>query len=158
MTQYIGIDVSKDHLDVSSLDGTTSFRAGNTEEGQSEVVTRLAALKPTLVVLEATGGFELDAVLALGGAKVPVAVVNPKQVRHFAKAMGILAKTDKIDARVLARFGEATKPEAQPIPDEETLALEALLLRRRQLVSMLAMERNRLRPSASPERWAPRPP
>jgi transposase len=144
VTQYIGIDVSKDHLDVSTQDGTTVFRLANNEEGQSDLTARLVALKPTLVVLEATGGFELDAVLALGAAKIPVAVVNPRQVRHFAKAVGISAKTDVIDARVLARFGEMTKPEPQSIPDEETLVLEALLLRRRQLVAMLATERNRL--------------
>jgi transposase len=144
VTQYIGIDVSKNHLDVATEDGTTSFRVANSEEGQGELLKRLTALSPKLVVLEATGGFELDVVLSLGSAQIPVAVVNPRQVRHFAKAIGILAKTDEIDARVLARFGATTKPEPQPIPDEETLELEALLLRRRQLVSMLAAERNRL--------------
>lgn len=144
MTQYIGIDVSKDHLDVSTEDGNTVFRVANNDVGQTDLQNRLNTLKPTLVVLEATGGFELDVVLMLGSSKIPVAVVNPRQVRHFAKALGIMAKTDDIDARVLARFGAATKPAPQPVPDDETLELEALLLRRRQLVAMLATERNRL--------------
>ena len=144
VTQYIGIDVSKEQLDVASEDGKIVFRVSNTEEGQSQLLQRLNETKPKLVVLEASGGFELDVVLALGSAKVPVAVVSPSQVRHYAKALGILAKTDVIDAHVIARFGAATKPEPQPIPDEETLELEALLLRRRQLVSMLAAEKNRL--------------
>lgn len=144
MTQYIGIDVSKDHLDVASEDGKTVFRVGNTEEGQAQLLQRLMEAKPKLVVLEASGGFELDVVLALGSAKLPVAVVSPSQVRHYAKALGILAKTDAIDANVIARFGAATTPTPQPVPDEETLELEALLLRRRQLVSMLATEKNRL--------------
>lgn len=141
---YIGIDVSKDHLDIATDDGQTLFRVKNTEEGQLEALARIQALGPTLVVLEATGGFELETVLLLGSNKVPVAVVNPRQVRDFAKALGILAKTDAIDARVLANFGAATKPQAQPVPDEQSLELETLLLRRRQLVSMLATERNRL--------------
>jgi transposase len=144
VTQYLGIDVSKDHLDVSTEDGKTTFRVSNNEHGQNDLLQRLTALSPTLVVLEATGGLELDVVLTLGTARIPTAVVNPRQVRHFAKAFGILAKTDDIDARVLARFGATTKPEPQPVPDDETLELEALLLRRRQLVSMLATERNRL--------------
>jgi transposase len=142
--RYVGIDVSKDHLDVATDDGKTSFRAPNDEAGQLEVLTRLKEVKPTLVVLEATGGFEFEIVLLLGSAKTPVAVVNPRQVRDFAKALGILAKTDAIDAHVLARFGAMTKPAAQPAPDEQALELETLLLRRRQLVTMLSAERNRL--------------
>lgn len=141
---YVGIDVSKDFLDVATDDGQLSFRVSNSEEGQLELVKRLREITPALVVLEATGGFELEVVLLLGSTKAPVAVVNPRQVRDFAKALGILAKTDAIDARVLARFAAMTKPEAQPLPDEQSLELEALLLRRRQLVSMLATERNRL--------------
>lgn len=144
MTQYIGIDVSKEHLDVASEDGKVVFRVSNTEEGQSQLLKRLLDVKPTVVVLEASGGFELDVVLVLGGARLPVAVVSPGQVRHYAKALGVLAKTDLIDANVIARFAAATKPEPQPVPDAETLELEALLLRRRQLISMLATEKNRL--------------
>jgi len=141
---YIGIDVSKTHLDIATDDGQTAFRVNNDEAGQLEALRRLKKLSPTLVVFEATGGFELELVLLLGTSKVPLAVVNPRQVRDFAKAFGILAKTDAIDARVLARFGAMAKPSPQPLPDEQSLALEALLLRRRQLVSMLAAERNRL--------------
>jgi transposase len=144
VTQYIGIDVSKEHLDVASEDGKTVFRVANTEEGQGQLLKKLIELKPKVVVLEASGGFELDVVLALGGAQLPVAVVSPRQVRHYAKALGVLAKTDLIDANVIARFAAATKPEPQPVPDDETLELEALLLRRRQLISMLAAEKNRL--------------
>lgn len=144
MAQYIGIDVSKDHLDVASEDGKSAFRVSNTEAGQADLLKKLVELKPKVVILEASGGYELDVVLVLGSAKLPVAVVSPAQVRHYAKALGILAKTDAIDANVIARFGAATKPEPQPVPDDETLELEALLLRRRQLVSMLASEKNRL--------------
>jgi transposase len=142
--RYIGIDVSKSHLDVATDDGQTAFRVNNDEAGQLEALRRLQELAPTLVVLEATGGFELEFVILLGTNKVPLAVVNPRQVRNFAKAFGILAKTDAIDARVLARFGATAKPEPQPLPDAQSLELEAFLLRRRQLVSMLAAERNRL--------------
>lgn len=141
---YVGIDVSKDHLDVATDDGKTTFRVTNDEVGQQQLLTRLLELKPALVVLEATGGYELEVVLQLGSGKAPVAVVNARQVRDFARALGILAKTDGIDALVLARFGAMTKPKAQPVPDEQTLELESMLLRRRQLVSMLATERNRL--------------
>ena len=141
---YIGVDVSKSHLDIASEDGQTAFRVDNDEAGQLEALSRLKELTPALVVLEATGGFELEIVLLLGTNKVPVAVVNPRQVRDFARAFGILAKTDAIDARVLARFGATAKPEPQPLPDEQSLELETLVLRRRQLVGMLASERNRL--------------
>jgi transposase len=141
---YIGIDVSKDHLDIASDDGQTLFQVRNNEEGQLEALARIQSLSPALVVLEATGAFELEMVLLLGSSQVPAAVVNPRQVRDFAKAFGILAKTDAIDARVLARFGATTQPQPQPVPDEQSLELETLLLRRRQLVLMLATERNRL--------------
>jgi transposase len=141
---FIGIDVSKSHLDIATEDGQTALRVQNDEAGQLDALSRIQALAPALVVLEATGGFELEIVLLLGSHKLPVAVVNPRQVRDFAKAFGILAKTDAIDARVLAHFGATTQPEPQPVPDEQSLELETLLLRRRQLVSMLATERNRL--------------
>jgi transposase len=141
---YIGIDVSKTHLDIATDDGQTKLRVSNDETGQLEGLTRIRELSPTLVVLEATGGMELEIAVLLGTSKVPMAVVNPRQVRDFARAFGILAKTDTIDAHVLARFGATTKPQPQPLPDEQSLELEALLLRRRQLVSMLATERNRL--------------
>jgi transposase len=141
---YIGIDVSKTQLDFASEDGKTVFRVPNDEAGQLDALGRLRTLSPTLVVLEATGGFELEIVILLGTSKIPVAVVNPRQVRDFAKAFGIAAKTDAIDAQVLARFGAVVRPEPQPLPAPQSLELEALLLRRRQLVSMIATERTRL--------------
>lgn len=145
MTQpYVGIDVSKEHLDIATDDSKTTFRVSNNEAGQQDALARIVALDPKLVVLEATGGFEIELVLLLGSAKVPTVIVNPRQVRDFAKGLNIRAKTDAIDAHVLARFGAMTKPEPQPVPDEDAMELEILLLRRRQLISMLAMEKNRL--------------
>lgn len=144
MTPYFGIDVSKDHLDVASEDGKTCFRVSNTEEGQAQLLQRLSEAPPKLVVLEARGGIELDVVLALASAKVPVAVVSSKQVRHFTEALGIPVKADASDASIIARFGAATKLEPQSTPAEEAVDLEAFLLRRRQLSSMLATEKSRL--------------
>jgi transposase len=153
---YIGIDVSKEHLDVASLDGKLSGRWTNDELGLAELTKKLVELGPELVVMEATGGFELEVTLALAAAKVPLAVVNPRQVRDFAKALGYLAKTDKLDARVIAEFGAATKPSADPLPDVQAIELEALLTRRRQLVGMIASEKNRLASLFGPakESWA----
>jgi transposase len=141
---YVGIDVSKDHLDVASEDGAWEARFSNDEQGHGELASRLAEVGPTLVVMEATGNHQLELSLVLAAAKVPLAVVNPRQVRDFAKAMGILAKTDAIDARAIARFGATVKPSAQTLPDDEALELEALITRRRQLVGMIASEKNRL--------------
>ena len=106
---------------------------------------QLAELAPTLVVLEATGGLETFLVGELAGAQLPVVVVNPRQVRDFAKAVGKLAKTDALDAQVLAHFGEATKPDLRPLPDDSTRELQALLARRRQVVEMVTAEKNRCR-------------
>ena len=141
---YVGIDVSKETLDVASDDGAFEARFANDEQGHGDLAKRLRELSPALVVLEATGNYQLELTVVLAAAKIPVAVVNPRQVRDFSKGLGILAKTDAIDARVIARFGAAAKPEAQPLPDEETLQLEALMTRRRQLVAMIASEKNRL--------------
>jgi transposase len=141
---YVGIDVSKETLDVASDDGAFEARFANDEQGHGELAERIRELSPDLVVLEATGNYQLDLTVVLAAAKIPLAVVNPRQVRDFAKGLGILAKTDAIDARVIARFGAAAKPEAQPLPDDETLQLEALMTRRRQLVGMIASEKNRL--------------
>jgi len=141
---YVGIDVSKNQLDIATDDGSTLFDVRNDEAGQQDALSRIVALNPALVVLEATGGFEIELVLLLGSAKIPTVIVNPRQVRDFARGLNILAKTDAIDARVLARFGATTKPEAQPVPDEQAMELEILLLRRRQLIAMLVMEKNRL--------------
>jgi transposase len=153
---YIGIDVSKEHLDVASEDGTLEARFTNDEQGHGQIVARLRELTPELVVLEATGNFQLELSILLASAKLPMAVVNPRQVRDFAKALGILAKTDAIDARAIAHFGATVKPEAQPLPDEQALELEALMTCRRQLIGMIASEKNRLQALFGPAKtsWA----
>lgn len=153
---YVGIDVSKEHLDVASDDGALEARFANDEQGHGQIAARLRELSPQLVVLEATGNFQLELSVVLASAKLPVAVVNPRQVRDFAKALGILAKTDAIDARTIARFGATVKPDVQPLPDEQTLELEALMTRRRQLVGMIASERNRMQSLFGPAKtsWA----
>jgi transposase len=140
---FVGIDVSKARLDVAA-DGAEPFAVENSPEGVAGLVERLAALRPTLVVLEATGKLEAAVVAALAAAGLAVAVVNPRQARHFARATGRLAKTDAIDAAALAHLARALRPEARPLPDEATAELAALLDRRRQLVGMRTMERNRL--------------
>jgi transposase len=141
---YVGIDVSKEHLDVATDDGAFSARFTNDEQGFGELVIRLQEVKPTLVILESTAQYQLEVSLVLATAQIPLAIVNPRQVRDYAKAMGILAKTDKLDAVTIARFGATVKPAAQTLPDAKTLELEALLTRRRQLVAMIASEKNRL--------------
>jgi len=141
---YVGIDVSKEQLDVASDDGAFVAQFSNDDEGHAELTKRLLQVKPTLVALESTGNHQLEVSLVLQAAKVPLAVVNPRQVRDFAKATGVLAKTDKLDAVSIARFAAAVKPAAQPLPDDKTLELEALLTRRRQLIDMIASEKNRL--------------
>ena len=147
-TQTIGIDVSKNKLDVAVGSQGEVLTLDNTPEGHAGVVERLRGLD-CRVVVEATGGYERSLVGALHAAGLVVIVANPRQVRDFAKALGILAKTDRIDARVLARYGEALKPEARPLPSAEVQALEALVSRRKQLVAMLTEEKNRLKQSAS---------
>ena len=140
----VGLDIAKDHIDVSVRPTDEQWQAAQTDDGIAQLVARLGALTPTLVVVEATGGYETAAVSALAVAQVPVAVVNPRQVRDFAKAIGRLAKTDAIDAAVLALFAERVRPEARPLPDEAHQELVALVMRRRQLLDMLTAERNRL--------------
>jgi transposase len=141
---WVGIDVSKAQLDtfVSSAERQVAF--ANDDAGRSQLVQELVQAQPTLVVLEATGGLERALVAQLLMAKLPVAVVNPRQVRAFAKATGQLAKTDRLDARVLARFAAAIQPAQRPIPDEAAQDFADRLARRRQLVEMLTMEKNRL--------------
>jgi len=140
---FVGIDVSKASLDVAVRPSGESWVATNDEAGIGALVARLMKLGTTLVVVEATGGLEIALVAELAAA-MPVAVVNPRQVRDFAKATGQLAKTDQIEAAVLARFGEAIRPEPRPLKDEETRHLAALVSRRRQLQSMIVAESNRL--------------
>jgi transposase len=141
---FVGIDVAKAHLDLAVRPSGEQWRAANDEAGIARVLARMQALQPTLVVLEATGGLEVPLASALAAAGLPVAVVNPRQARDFAKAIGQLAKTDALDARVLARFAEAIRPAARPVPDAQAQVLAALLTRRRQVVAMLTAEQQRL--------------
>lgn len=148
---FVGIDVSKAQLDLA-LRPEGRFSAPNDEAGCAQVLERLRAVSPTLVVLEATGGLEIPLTGVLAAAGVPVVVVNPRQVRDFAKATGKLAKTDALDAQTLAHFAEVIRPELRPLPDEQTQALAAILARRRQLVEMLTAEKNRLASARPPVR------
>jgi transposase len=141
---FVGIDVSKSTLDVALRPESKAWSTVNTEQGIRALVTELKALTPTLIVLESTGGLQMPVVAALAVAQLPVVVVNPRQVRDFAKATGKLAKTDTIDAHVLAWFGEAVRPEIRSLKDRQTQELMALITRRRQLVEMLSAEKNRL--------------
>jgi transposase len=145
---FVGIDVAKAELVVSILPSTERFTVANDERGVHTLVERLRGIGPTLIVLEATGGYELLAVAALAvaalaAATLPVVVVNPRQVRDFAKATGQLAKTDRIDADILARFADVVRPAVRPLVNDAAQELEALLTRRRQLFEMLQAERNR---------------
>ena len=146
---FVGIDVSKAHLDVAVRPDEIEWRSPNTDTGAREAANKLKDLDPDLVVLEATGGMEIPAASALAVLGVPIAVVNPRQVRDFAKSTGRLAKTDALDARVLAHFAEAVRPEPRPLPDEQARQLSALLSRRRQISEMLTAERNRLQSADS---------
>lgn len=139
----VGIDVSKDRLDVAVLPSGEAFAVERNGSGLEVLVERLRALGTHLVALEATGGFETIVAAALAGAGLPVAVVNPAQIRAFAKALGQRAKTDPIDAQVIARFAEATRPEPRALPDEATRLLAELVTRRRQIIEMIGAERQR---------------
>lgn len=141
----IGIDVSKDRLDVAIRPSGEAFSVDRNAAGLEVLVGRLAALSPLVVALEATGGFETVAAAALAAAGLPVVVVNPAQIRAFAKAIGKRAKTDPIDAAVIAHFAEATRPEPRLLPDEATRLLSDLVARRRQIVEMMAAEGQRER-------------
>jgi len=140
---FVGVDVAKAELVVSIVPSAERFSVENDERGVRTLVERLRAVSPTLIVLEATGGYELLGVAALAAAGLPVVVVNPRQVRDFARATGQLAKTDRIDADLLARFADGVRPAVRAIPDAEAQELDALLTRRRQLLEMLHAERNR---------------
>jgi len=142
---FVGIDVAGGHLDVAVLPGGTAWRVTHDLSGLEELAARLASLGPALVVLEATGGLEIDVAAALAAAQVPVRVVNPRHVRDFARSTGKLAKTDAIDAAVLAHFAQAIQPEVRPLLDAEARVLDALVSRRRQLVEMLVAEQARRR-------------
>jgi transposase len=141
---FVGIDVSKHQLDVAVRPRGETWTVAHDEAGLSALVARLRALAPTLIVLEATGGLEVALAGALATATLPVAVVNPRQVRDFARSTGTLAKTDRLDAQLLAQFADTVRPEPRPLPDAQAQELTALLQRRRQLVEMLTAEKNRL--------------
>lgn len=147
--EFIGIDVSKEWLDVHLLTEGSAVRFENSAVGCQAVVERLITVPAERIVLEATGGYERLLVAALAAAGLPVVVVNPRQVRDFARALGQLAKTDKIDATVLARFAAAVRPELRPLPDESARKLQETLGRRTQLLGMRTMETNRLQQAQS---------
>ena len=149
---YVGIDVAKDRLDVGVRPEGDIWSVDYDEQAVSELVSSLLAVEPTTVLLEATGGLEVPLVWALAAAALPVVVVNPRQVRDFAKATGKLAKTDALDAQVLAHFAEAVRPPVRPLRDEDTQELNSLTTRRNQLMTMLVAEKNRLRRASHCER------
>lgn len=141
---FVGVDVSKARLDVAVRPSGDTMRVPYDEAGIADLVVRMQTWQPAAVVLEATGDLESAVVSALAAAGLPVHVVNPRQVRDFARATGQLAKTDALDAQLLAQFGEVLRPAPRPLPDEATQALSAVLTRRRQLIEMLTAEKNRL--------------
>ena len=140
---FVGIDVSQARLDIAIRPGG-SFSTTHEESAIATLVEQFRALGPTLILMEATGGMEIPLTSALATVGLPVVVVNPRQVRDFARASGLLAKTDALDAQVLAQFAEVMRPQPRPLPDTEARALAALLTRRRQLIEMLTAEKNRL--------------
>lgn len=146
---FVGIDVSKDRLDVHLKPSGQAFSLARDDAGLGDLVDRLKSLQPTLVVVEATGGYEQVVSGTIGSAKLPIAIVNPRQIRDFARAVGRYAKTDTLDAEIIARFAEAVRPPARPIPDAQAQALGELVARRRQIIEMMTAERNRLRLVAS---------
>ena len=147
---YVGIDVSKDRLDIHLRPGGETLSVARTASGIIELTDALATHSVALVVLEATGGYETVVAHGIAAAGLPVAVINPAQIRHFARALGRLAKTDRIDAEVIARFGEATNPTPRPLTDESTILLAEMIARRRQVVAMLVAERQRLGRGGTP--------
>ena len=149
---YVGVDVSKEHLDVAFHPTGKHYCFPNDLDGIDGLIRHLLEEWPTLVVLEASGGYERPAAAALAARGLAVAVVNPRQARDFAKATGRLAKTDALDAHSLARFAEAVRPEPRVLPDEETLLLGEILDRRRQLIGMLVVPRTTASPGPFPSR------
>ena len=141
---FVGIDISKTWLDIAVHESEETWRVGNDDVGIAGLVKRLKQARPILIVLEATGGYEMQLVAQLAQAKLPVVVTNPRKVRAFARSTGKLAKTDKLDAKLLAHFAAAIRPAVRPLPSEEEEQLTGLLVRRRQVVDMLTVEKNRL--------------
>ena len=145
MEHFIGIDVAKDRLDLHTRPGGEVFAVARDSNGLAMLVERLQRLAPALVALEATGGYETVVASALGAAQLPLAVVNPRQIRDFARATGKLAKTERIDAAAIAHFAEAVRPPARPLAEAEARALGELVARRRQVIEMIIAERHRRR-------------
>jgi transposase len=148
---FVGIDVAKDRLDVHLLPAGEAFAVPRDHAGLERLTARLDQAAPALVVLEATGGFEITVAAALSGAKLPLAIVNPRQIRNFARAIGRLAKTDALDAQLIALFAERIRPEPRPLADAQAQRLAELIARRRQIVEMLGAESNRRRQVRVPE-------
>lgn len=142
---FAGIDVSQSSLDLAEHPGGKTWHFANDDSGIKQAVGVLRSMGPDRIVLEATGGMETPVVGELGAAGLPVAVVNPRQIRDFAKATGMLAKTDVLDAKVIAHFAAAIRPEVRPLPDQQSQEFSAIMARRRQLHEMLTMEKNRIR-------------
>jgi transposase len=149
---YVGVDVSKSSLDLNVLPANQSLQFSNDDKGVTQLVKFLRKTGPTLIVFESTGGLEMLAVSSLVEHQLPVVMINPRQIRDFAKATGRLAKTDAIDAATIARFARDIRPEIRPFKDEQTQALAALNTRRRQIVDMLVAEKNRLYTALKPNR------
>ncbi len=147
---FVGIDISKNHLDVALSPGGQTFICPNHEAGIQQLVRRLQKLNPKIILLEATGGYEFLIIAALREAELPACFINPKLVRNFARGAGIAAKTDRLDAKVLALFASRMRPQPRPLPEAAQQELKHLMTRRRQLLDMIQMEKNRLDPAPSP--------
>jgi transposase len=146
---FVGIDVAKAHLDVCLLPGGETRQVANDARGVAKLVNLLTTRKPTLIVLEATGKYETNVLVEIAAAGLPVAMVNPRQVRGFARAIGLSAKTDRLDAALLARFARDLRPPVRPLPSENQRLLQELLARRRQLIEFRSAENNRLKQTRS---------
>jgi transposase len=144
---FIGIDISKQYCDLAVIPDGTQRRFSNDEEGHEAIRAFIVPLHPARIVMEATGGYEMGVMRILADNRLPVVAVNPRQVRDFAKATGTFAKTDTIDADILAQFAKVIQPDIRPLPEKEAEVLRALTARRRQLIQMLTMEKNRLEKS-----------
>jgi transposase len=144
---YIGIDLSKKFLDIGEYPANRQWRLPNDAQGLSQLLTELQKIKPSLIVMEASGGLEHSVAEKLDEAKFKVAILNPRQVRNFAKAKGYLAKTDAIDAQVLAQYGKTMMPPVRPLPNKITRKIQSMISRRQQLVGMIVAEKNRLKQS-----------
>lgn len=142
---FVGIDIAKEHVDVHIRPSSETFVVTRDGEGLASLIERLAQIRPALVVLEATGGFEVTVAAALASAGLPLAVVNPRQIRDFARSTGKLAKTDALDAAAIAHFAEAIHPEPRPLAEAKAQELGELVARRRQVIEMMVAERNRAR-------------